>query len=294
VIVMKVRGRSPVVWLGVSGAGAAMIAGAVIAGTTLSGGTALAGIGNHPDRRDNYGRVICQPDGRRTLVSHGTSYIVRNDVFFPERECIELPRRGVGFTVVRSHANSHIDDNDAFPEVIYGCEWGVCSRHTLLPRKLYRLRTAVTSWGTSWRRSDGRFDVGYDIWFGHLHTIHGHALGAEMMIWLGTKRFGVPLLDPVVHIDGQRWYYARHKACDNYGCWNYVLFRRVVPTTQERRLSLLPFFHYAERRKQIGYRWFLKSIDAGFEIWQKGGGLAVHSYSVRVRLRAIAHHHRHR
>jgi hypothetical protein len=282
------HGRRPAVWLGTIVASIALvISGAVVAWGGVSGGTALAGTGQHRPGRGTPPRRICQEDGRRTLTYRGVPYIVRNDVFFPERECIKLQRRGDGFTVVESHANSHVDNNQAFPEIIYGCEWGVCSRHTELPRKVYRLRVLTTSWSTSWRRAPGWFDVGYDVWFGHLHTIHGHVLGAEMMIWLGTKRFGVPLDDPVVHIDGQRWYYARHLACDVYGCWNYVLFRRVVPTTHVSGLSLLPFIHYSETRRQIGYRWFLKSVDAGFEIWQKGSGLAVHSYSVRLKLKWV-------
>jgi cellulose 1,4-beta-cellobiosidase len=286
--------RRSVGWLTTAG-GALVITAAVVIATVFASAVALAGTGHSWHRSVVLKSLICQPDGRRTITFHGVPYIVRNDVFYPERECIKLARRSPGFTVVASHANSHVDNNEAFPEVIYGCEWGVCSPHTELPRKVYRFRVLTTSWSTSWRRAPGRFDVGYDIWFGHLHTIHGHALGAELMIWLGTKRFGVPIGDPVVRLDGQSWYYARHLACDGYGCWNYVLFRRVIPTTHVTGLSLLPFIHYAEQRRQIGYREFLKSVDAGFEIWQQGRGLAVHSYSVRVRLHtvrgSVRHHH---
>jgi cellulose 1,4-beta-cellobiosidase len=252
----------------------------IITGTVVAG---AAVTGKHPDNGGN-GPVICRPDGRRTVHSRSVYYIVRNDVFAPERECIKLQQHGAGFVVIKTHANSG-GDNDAFPEVIYGCAWGVCSKKSVLPTRIYRLHQLVTSWGASWRRANGHFNVAYDIWFGHLQTIHGHALGAELMIWLGTKRFGTPTGDPIYRIDGVRWYYARHTACDiNYGCWDYMLFRRVVPSTHAYHLGLIPFIHKAEHLHQLAWWWYLKSIDVGFEIWRKGLGLAVHSYSVKIKL----------
>jgi hypothetical protein len=267
------------VWLSVALSASIVTAGAVVAGAAVTGKV------HHKTKAT----VICRPYGRRTIKSKGIYYIVRNDVFFPERECIRLERPGPGFTVVRSHANSHVPDNEAFPEVVYGCAWGVCSPHTVLPRRISRFKNLVTSWGANWRRAPGKFNVAYDIWFGHLHTIHGHANGAELMIWLGTKRFGTPFGAPTYLIDGHRWYYGRHTACDIYGCWNYVVFRRVQPSTHANHLGLLPFIHFAERRNQISPWWFLKSIDVGFEIWQGGHGLAVHSYSVRFKLHPLPH-----
>ncbi len=280
------KGRA---WLGLPVSLAIVVAAGAVAATAavVSGGHGHG----HGHRHGHAGRVvICQRYARRTVHFRGVGYIVRNDVFYPERECITLQKHAVGFVVTSSRANSHVDNNEAFPEVVYGCAWGVCTYHSSLPRKVYRIRVLRTSLSTSWRRAEGRFNVAYDIWFGHLHEYHGQVRGAEMMIWLGTKRFGVPASDPIARLDGQRWYYARHLACNQFGCWNYVLFRRVVATTSERRLSLLPFISYAESRRQLSYRWFLKSVDAGFEIWQRGKGLTIHSYLVRLRLKTVKQH----
>jgi len=269
--------RTRAVWLSVLLSVSLVAAGAVVATA------AVVGHGHKPAK----GALICRAYGRRSIRYRGVGYIVRNDVFYPERECIKLPRHTVGFQVTKSGADSHVDDNEAFPEVVYGCAWGVCTYHSSLPRKVYRITSLHTSLSTSWRKAPGWFNVAYDIWFGHLHEYHGQVRGAEMMIWLGTKRFGTPTKDPIVRIDGQRWYYARHLACNQFGCWNYVLFRRVVPATSEKWLSIVPFIHYAETRRQVNYRWFLKSVDAGFEIWQKGNGLTIHSYRVRLRLKQV-------
>ncbi len=257
----------------------------MIAGATVAGAAVIA----RKPRKPPKPAILCKPYARRTVIRAGVSYIIRNDVFAAERECLRVHPKGVGFTVVKSGADSHVGETDAFPEVLYGCAFGLCTPGTQLPRKVYRFARLDTSWSTSWRRAPGHFDVAYDIWFGPHRTIYGHVKGAELMIWLGTKRFGIPFEDPIVRIDGQRWYYARHRACNEDGCWNFVLFRRVVPTAHVHRLRLLPFIHAAEKRGQISFRWYLKSIDGGFEIWNQGQGLAVHNYGVRVQLKKIRH-----
>lgn len=277
-------GRSGKVWLSVAVSVSVVIAGAVVAAAAVTG----------KHHNGDSGPLICRKDGRRTIQSHGVYYWVRNDVIHrADHECIKLVRKGQpGFVVVKTQANSQDSDNDAFPEVLYGCEWSRCTNHTVLPRRIREIKSLVTSWDATWRRAHGQFNVAYDIWFGYLHTINGHALGAELMIWLGVKHFPTPFGVPIVRIDGQRWYYAHHRACSIYGCWKYILFRRAVPTSHSHHLRLLPFLRYAERQRLLQRAWFLKSIDVGFEIWHKGLGLAVHKYSVRIRLREPSHNHR--
>jgi hypothetical protein len=275
-VVSRGFGRSGTRWLSVGLSASVLITGAaVVAGAAV--------VGKH---HDNGGRspVICRSDGRLTVESHGVYYIVRNDVFTPERQCIQIQKNGAGFVVVKTQANSRGGGNDAFPEVLYGCAWGLCTKYTVLPKRVYRLKSLVTSWSAIWRRAPGMFSVAYDIWFGHLHTIHGHARAAELMIWLGNKHFPKLLGNRIYRIDGARWYYARHYTCDVYGCWNYIRFSRVVPTSRAQNLNILPFMHVAEKRRQLAWWWFLKSIDVGFEIWNGGKGLAARSYSVKIKL----------
>jgi len=274
-------------WLGVTLSASLVVAGTVVAGAAV--------IGKPHHHRVGAGTLICRPDGRRTIKSFGTYYIVRNDVFAKERECIRILRPGAGFAVIRSTAHSHRPDNDAFPEVVYGCAWGLCTKNTMLPRQVSRIRSLVTSWGASWRRAPGKFNAAYDIWFGHRPLIHGHAMGAELMIWIGSKKFA-PLTGYRVYVvDGIRWWFARHRACSKYGCWNYILFFRVTPSTHATHLNLVPFFRVAERQRKISWRWFLRSIDVGFEIWRGGQGLAVHRFSVHISLWPLRHKkHRHR
>ena len=71
------------------------------------------------------------------------------------------------------------------------------------------------------------------------------------------------------------------RACHDRACWNYVQFRRVHPVTGVRRLKLLPFVAHAEKRRLIEPRWWLENIEAGFELWQGGRGLATNWFWAR-------------
>ena len=277
----KSLGRSGTLWLSVGLSFVLVTAGASVVAT--------AAVTAKTPHKKAPSTLLCRPYDRRTVKRSGTSYILRNDVFSTDHECLKVHNRGVGFTVVKSTANAHTGDTDAFPEVVYGCAWGLCSPGSMLPRRVTRFAQLKSSWSTSWRKAPGHFDVAYDIWFGHRGTIHGQALGAELMIWLGTKRFGVPTQNPILRIGGQRYYYARHKACNDFGCWNYILFRRVTPTAHVQHLNLMPFIRKAQHFNQVGKHWWLKSIDAGFEIWNGGRGLGVHNFEVRVKLKKPHH-----
>jgi len=110
----------------------------------------------------------------------------------------------------------------------------------------------------------------------------GQARGAELMIWLGARRIKVPARTPVVRIDHTRWYLLHWRACHRGDCWNYVQFRRVRPVLGVRHLALLPFIRRAEKRGWISPRWWLENIEAGFELWQGGRGLATNWFWARA------------
>jgi hypothetical protein len=208
----RVLGRSSAVWLAVGLSVTLMVTGAMVAGAAVTRKVHQQGNGGR-------GPVICRRDGRRTVKSGGVAYIIRNDVIGSERECIRLEKRAVGFTVTKSQAYTLLSGNEAFPEVFYGCEWGVCTRGSVLPARVYRITHLVTSWSTSWRRVTGKFNVAYDIWFSREDLISGQPRGAELMIWLGAKGFAQPSAKPV-RVDGRPWWYAQFRQCDRFGCWN--------------------------------------------------------------------------
>jgi glycosyl hydrolase family 12 len=206
--------------------------------------------------------------------AHGAGVVVRNDNYGGRRECLANVNRRANFAVVLSAARRAGYEAGAFPNIFYGCSWGICSRGTTLPRRLSRLRHPVTSWYTA-GRPPGRWDAAYDIWFArHRHT-SGQDRGAEIMLWLRTGGLGRPAATHGLLIDDQRWQ-LEHWTTTNRASgrrWPLIIFRMIHPRGYVKRLALMPFFHTAEALGLLHRSWWLTAIEAGFEVWRGGTGL---------------------
>jgi hypothetical protein len=227
--------------------------------------------------------TICRPIA--SMIVHGRhhrAYLLRNDNFGRRAECIKNRNRWSNFRVTRSTADSYGPESQAYPDLQLGCAWNACTPDSGLPRRVDRLRHPVSTWHISTGTS-GRWNAGYDLWFSrHEHT-NGQDRGAEIMIWLNTS-FGLPTRAPVVQIGGFRYYFEHwitHNALTQ-ASWNLVIFRRYHATDRVNRLRLLPFLHLAERAGLLRPHWWLTSVDAGFEIWRGGRGLATTYYWAHI------------
>src|ERR1019366_3966127 len=97
------------------------------------------------------------------------------------------------------------------------------------------------------------------------------------MIWL---RYSKPSWwvrqYPIVKIDGTPWYIVPHgTAPGRY----YISFRRATPVAAAK-LRLAPFMAGAEQRGELRASWLLYCVQAGFEIWSGGKGLAISKFSI--------------
>ena len=96
-------------------------------------------------------------------------------------------------------------------------------------------------------------------------TLSGIGYSTEQRLWLA----------------GARWYFRHWRACHARACWNYLQYRRVRPTTGVSHLPLLPFIARARAHRLIRGRWWLENIEAGFELWHGGRGLATRWFWAR-------------
>jgi hypothetical protein len=206
--------------------------------------------------------------------------VVKNDNFGGHRECLVVRGRWPNFTVTHSPVPTWHAKPQAYPFILRGCSWGTCSADSGLPRRVQTLRRPQATWDTT-QVPHGRWDAAFDIWFGRHPMSTGQARGAELMIWLSARRIGVPARTPVVHIDHARWYLEHWRACHLGDCWNYLQFRRVQPVLRVHRLRLQPFIGRGEKRGWIRPGWWLENIEAGFELWQGGRGLATDRFWAR-------------
>ena len=197
-------------------------------------------------------------------------------------ECITTDG-GAGFTVAKSSiANSTYGAPGGYPALYRGCHWGACTPGSGLPVKVSDIHagTVTTSWSTSQPGGSDVYNAAYDIWFNTTATTTGQPNGTELMIWLNhngpVQPFGSQAASNV-RIGGTKydvWY-------GNQG-WNTVSYTMSSGTTSVSNLDLQPLIADAVSRGYISPSWYLIDVEAGFELWHGGAGLATHSFSVKV------------
>lgn len=172
----------------------------------------------------------------------------------------------------------------AFPNAFAGCEISVCSPHSGMPIQFRNIRSLSSSWHFAPARS-WQGDATYDIWFDpHMRT-RGEDTGAEIMIWLDTRKLWMPP-GPNVQIDGSQWRVSHWIAHSKRGrSWRYLRFWRLRQVTIVRNLDLMPSLDYAHRHRHIRASLWLTSVEAGYELWSGGVGMHTRLFAVSLEAR---------
>ena len=172
----------------------------------------------------------------------------------------------------------------AYPSIYQGCHWGDCSSGGLSsdPIEVSNLTTgaATTSWSTT-QTGSGAYDVAYDIWLNQTPTTTGQPNGTEIMVWLNHNGSVRPFGSEVatnVSIGGDTydvWYGAQSS-------WDTVTYEMTSPATSVSNLDIGTLAQDSVSRGYTKSSWYLIDVEAGFELWQGGAGLATSSFSVTV------------
>ncbi len=219
----------------------------------------------------------------RTAPAGGGAYTIGNNEWGSGApECITTDG-STGFTVANSSiANAADGAPGGYPAIYRGCHWGACTPGSGLPVQVSDIRpgTVTTSWSTSQPGGSSDYDVAYDIWFNQTPTTSGQPNGTELMIWLNHHGPVQPFGSQVarnVSIGGRSYnaWYGKQ-------AWNTVSYTMTSGTTSVSNLDLQPLIADAVSRGYISTSWHLIDVEAGFELWQGGAGLATKSFSVKV------------
>ncbi|MGI5238252.1 GH12 family glycosyl hydrolase domain-containing protein [Dactylosporangium sp. CA-139066] len=218
---------------------------------------------------------ICEKYGSTTI--QGGRYVVMNNVWGTDQpQCINVT--STGFSI--SQANHNVPTNGApasYPAVYYGCHYANCSTGSILPLRVSDSRFAgiQTSVSMSFPGS-GQWDAAYDIWFDPTARTDGQNTGAEIMVWVNHAGAPQPVGSKVgtANIAGGTWDVWE----GNIG-WNVISYVR-NPGTSSVSFAPASFFNDAVSRGYAQTSWYLTSIQAGFEPWTGGQGLAVNNFSV--------------
>ncbi|HEY8471431.1 MAG TPA: cellulose binding domain-containing protein [Natronosporangium sp.] len=246
---------------------------AVLAAALLAGATSVASLGlTQPASAEP---VICETFGS-TSIQNGR-YIVQNNVWGASTpQCIDVNQNG-GFTITQAgHNNPTNGAPAAYPSIFAGCHWTNCSADSNMPIQVSQISSANTSVSVTYPGS-GTWNAAYDIWLDPTPRTDGQN-GAELMIWLNRQGSIQPIGSPVGNatIAGRSyevWY-------GNPG-WHVVSYLS-TSATNSLSFDAMAFINDMISRGYINNSWYLTSIQAGFEPWVGGAGLAVNSFSASV------------
>jgi cellulose 1,4-beta-cellobiosidase len=217
-------------------------------------------------------------DGHAVVPVDDGAYLVQaNEWRSDEPQCLAV--HGTGFALTR--ADFHLPTQGppaTYPSTFKGCHWGTCTKDSGLPLLAATLPAVTSSWEV--QTAGGAYDAAYDLWFNKSPQTSGAPDGAELMIWLdhggGIGSAGVHTA--TVAIDGATWEVWQTQMA----YWKYIAYLRTEPTNTAHDLDLRAFVRDAIARGSVDPSSYLIDVEAGFEVWQGGRGMASRALRVSV------------
>ncbi|MGW2741869.1 GH12 family glycosyl hydrolase domain-containing protein [Streptomyces sp. NPDC001450] len=217
---------------------------------------------------------ICEQFGSATIQGR---YIVQNNRWgTSQTQCITATDSGFRIT----QADGSVPTNGApksYPSVYNGCHYTNCSPGTALPAQLSGISSAPT--GISYGYVSGAvYDAAYDIWLDPTPRTDG-VNRTEIMVWFNEAGPIQPVGSQVgtASVAGRQW----QVWSGNNGSNDVLSF--VAPSAiNSWDFDVMDFVRQAVSRGLAQNDWYLTSVQAGFEPWQNGSGLAVTSFSSTI------------
>lgn len=217
---------------------------------------------------------ICDQYGTTTV---GGRYTVMNNRWGTSAEqCINVT--GTGFSITSQQGvGSTSGAPVSYPAIYYGCHYTVCSPGTNLPIQVSAISSATSSISYNYV-SGATYDAAYDIWLDPSPRTNG-VNAQEIMIWFNRQGSIQPIGSVVgtATIGGRSWEVWQGSNGSN------AVVSYVAPSAiSSWSFSVLDFINDVKNRGAITSSWYLTSIQAGFEPWIGGAGLAVTDFSAAV------------
>ncbi len=260
-------------------------------GTGGAGGAAgLVGVPGVPGAASS-DTVISDQYGTTTIQD---MYVVQNNAYNNGgNQTITVT--STGFSISVENGSIATDGPPlAYPSVYLGCHYSNCSPASPLPLQISQIQSATSSIGFSYPDDASYiYDASYDIWMDPTPKTTG-VNQQELMIWFNSQggvqpisysydSQGVAVPIATTTIDEVSWNVYQ----GNNGSNNVVSYLAVSPINSLTNFDVLDFIADTEIRtvnfaEPVTNAWYLTSIQAGFEPWSGGLGLAVESFSATV------------
>ncbi|WP_426512759.1 GH12 family glycosyl hydrolase domain-containing protein [Dactylosporangium sp. McL0621] len=217
---------------------------------------------------------ICEQYGSTTI---GGKYVVMNNNWGNSAtQCINVT--STGFAISQINANKPTNGAPAsYPAIYVGCHYTNCSPGTNLPMQISAISSAQTS--ISYNFINGAtYDAAYDIWLDPTAKKDG-VNATEIMIWFNRQGSIQPVGSQVgsASVAGRSWAVWQ----GNNGGNDVVSY--VAPSAMSSwNFDVKAFINDVISRGKATTAWYLTSIQAGFEPWIGGQGLAVTAFSATI------------
>ena len=217
---------------------------------------------------------ICEQFGSTTI---GNRYTVMNNRWGTSAEqCINVT--GTGFSIASQQGVGNTSGAPvSYPAVYYGCHYTNCSPGTTLPMRVSDIRSLTSNISYSYVNG-ATYDAAYDIWLDPAPRRDGNN-AMEIMIWFNRQGAIQPIGSPVgtTTIGGRTW-----QVWQGSNGSNNVISYLAPSAITSWNFSVLDFIGDVKARGAITDAWYLTSLQAGFEPWIGGAGLAVTDFSATV------------
>ncbi|MFC4149966.1 ricin-type beta-trefoil lectin domain protein [Micromonospora mangrovi] len=227
-------------------------------------------VGTAPAHADT---LICDQFGSTTI---GSRYIVMNNRWGTSaQQCINVT--ATGFQITRQDGVAPTNGAPvSYPAIYVGCHYTACSPGTNLPRQVSQIGSAPSS--ISYTYVGGTYDAAYDIWLDPTPKTNG-VNQMEIMIWFNRQGSISPIGSPVGNatVGGRTW-----QVWKGWNGGNDVVSYVAPSPVGSWSFDVMNFVNDVDARTQVDGSWYLTSIQAGFEPWNGGAGLAVNSFSAGV------------
>lgn len=218
--------------------------------------------------------TLCEPFGTTTIQGR---YVVQNNRWGSSAtQCVTATE--TGFRVTRADGSASTSGAPkSYPSVFNGCHYTTCSPGTSLPVRLDTVAAAPSS--ISYGFVDGAvYNASYDIWLDPTPRTDG-VNRTEIMIWFNRVGPIQPIGSPVgtANVGGRTW-----EVWSGGNGTNDVLSFVAPSAISGWSFDVMDFVRATVARGLAQENWYLTSVQAGFEPWQNGAGLAVNSFSSTV------------
>jgi hypothetical protein len=217
---------------------------------------------------------ICDQYGTATISG---KYVVMNNRWGTSaQQCINVTDTGFAITSQQGTGNTS-GAPVSYPAVYAGCHYTKCSPGTNLPMQVSAISSATSSIDYTFV-SGATYDAAYDIWLDPAAKKDG-VNQQEIMIWFNRQGSIQPIGSAVgtATIGGRTW----EVWTGSNGSNAVVSYVAPEPITSWS-FSVLDFINDTKTRGSVTNSWYLTSIQAGFEPWIGGTGLAVTNFSAAV------------